>query len=192
MGGRLWVLGDSWSDPWGYPWSPEFGWPQLLAARLDVGIINSALSGGGYLAGAANNPFGVQAAHGAGAGADVVIAFGSLNDPNSGQPADAVGRRASVVFGLIGRLCPDAALIVVGPQWGAHERTAELLATVEAVAAAADTAGAPFVDPSGWFLGATKLLIDPWHPNQAGHATIADRLEHDVALALLTGPTVNA
>lgn len=188
---RLWVLGDSWTDPRTYLWSPSSNWIAVLAARLGVGVVNSAASGAGYL----RNPgttIPMQAAQGFGVGADAVIVFGSVNDPGQGFPAPDVGAAAAVTFGLIRRACPGAPLLVVGPQWNADPPPQALVDCRAAVAAAAATVGADFVDPSGWFTGRQELMLDAWHPIPAGHVLVADRLEHDVALALTARPTLPA
>lgn len=193
MTGRLWVLGDSWSDPRAYPWAPSSGWPSLIADRLGVGLVNSAVGGSGYAATAGLPTFPGQAAQGTGTGADVVVVFGSLNDPIQGHSADEVRAAATVTYGLVRRLCPDAQLLVAGPQWPATAPTPALLAVRDALADAAADAAADYVDPSGWLAGRPDLILpDGYHPTPDGHSIIAERLGHDVALALLAPPTVTA
>jgi phospholipase/lecithinase/hemolysin len=189
---RLWVIGDSWSDPRSYPWAPAQNWAALVAERLGVGLINSAVSGSGYAATNGTPNFPAQAAQGTGAGADVVIVFGSLNDPLQGHTPDEVRAAAATTYGLIGRLCVGAPLLVVGPQWGALPLTPALLATRDAVAAAAAAAGADYIDPSSWFAGRPDLMLNDYHPTPDGHAIIADRVGHDVGLALFAPPTLRA
>jgi hypothetical protein len=183
---RLWVIGDSWADPRTYPWAPALGWPTLLAQRLDLGLVNSATAGAGYAAVRVAPPnFPAQAAQGTGAGAGVVITWGSLNDPSDGRSPEEVGDGAATTFALAGRLCPDATLVVCGPQWGALPIPPELLAARDAVAAAARDAGAVFLDVSRWLQGRPELVLpDGFHPNPGGHALIADRLLPDVLFAL--------
>ena len=189
--GHLWVFGDSWTDPRGYAWAPMSGWPQVLAARLAVGLVNSGVSGAGYVhAGAVTFP--ALAAQGWGAGAACVVVHGGVNDATTDQPGKAVYESAVTTYGLIRRLCPDAALIVAGPQWGAHPWTPGLVAVRDAVRDAAADMGADFIDTAGWFLRRPDLMLDMYHPTTAGHALIADRLEGDVGRALLAGSTLRA
>lgn len=191
MTARLWVLGDSWEDPRTYPWAPACGWPSLLTRRLRLGLVNSGTAGSGYAAVRVAPPnFPAQAAQGAGAGADVVIVFGSLNDPADGRTPDEVTDGAAITFELIRRLCPAATLIVCGPQWGALPIPPELFAARDAVAAAATDAGALFVDVSRWLQGRPDLILpDGFHPNPGGHALLADRLTPEVLFAV-AAPTV--
>jgi lysophospholipase L1-like esterase len=181
----LWVLGDSWTDPTVYPWAPAQGWPSLLAARLGLGLVNSGVSGTGYAATAGTPNFPAQAARGVGAGAHLVLVWGSLNDPNQGHTADETAAGAAATYALLRRLCPAAPLIVAGPQWGADPPPPELYAAREAVRAAAADAGATFLDPSGWLAGRPDLVLpDGLHPNPAGHALIADRITPELLVAL--------
>lgn len=191
MTARLWVLGDSWQDPRTYPWAPALGWPTLLTRRLGLGLVNSGTAGAGYAAVRVAPPnFPAQAAQGAGAGADAVIVFGSLNDPADGRTPEEVGDGAATTFDLIGRLCPGAPLIVCGPQWGALPIPPELLAARDAVADAAHQAGALFVDVSRWLQGRPDLILpDGFHPNPGGHALLADRLTPEVLFALAVPTT---
>jgi lysophospholipase L1-like esterase len=185
---RLWVLGDSWTDPRTYPWHPLQGWPQLVAARLGLGLVNSGVSGSGYASTGGLPNFPGQAAQGRGAGADVVLVWGSLNDPNKGYaPADTLaGARAT--YGLIGRLCPDAPLIVFGPQWYATAPTALLLSFRDVVRQVAGEVGAVFVDPSSWLVGRPDLLQPDNHPTPDGDAFLADRVAAELGHVLPVDP----
>lgn len=181
----LWVLGDSWADPTCYPWAPSAGWPTLLAARLGLGLVNSGVSGSGYAATAGIPTFPAQAARGAGAGAGVVLVWGSLNDSYQGHSPAEVGAAAATTYALLTRLCPAAPLVVAGPQWGAAPPPPSLLASSEAVRAAATVAGATFLDPSRWLADRADLILpDGLHPDPGGHALIADLLTPEVLYAL--------
>lgn len=184
--GHLWVLGDSWTDPRSYA-VPAYGrnWSYLLAERFGLGMVNSAVSGSAYSWGAqGGGSFPAQAAQGWGHGAAAVIVFGGLNDANGDAGSDVVGGGATLTYGLIRRLCPDAPLLVVGPQWGARPWSPALNRIRGVLRDAATAAAVDVIDPSSWLLNRHDLLIDADHPNGAGHVLLADRLEHDVALAL--------
>jgi lysophospholipase L1-like esterase len=182
--GRLWVLGDSWSDPRSYPWAPSGNWCALLTADLGVGLVNSAVSGAGYVQASGTPIFPAQAAQGAGAGADVVIVFGGVNDSNGNYTAEQIRAGAATTYGYARRLCPDAPLLVAGPQWGAAAPFPAGFATAQAaIRAAAAAAGADYLDVSQLLIGRPDLALDQYHPNPAGHAYLAQQIGHDVALA---------
>jgi lysophospholipase L1-like esterase len=183
----LWWLGDSWSDPRSYAsenYGAAAGFPQAVAARLGAGIINSAVAGSGYAATAGRPTFPEQAAQGWGAAASAVLVFGGLNDEWQGHTPTETHEGAVTCYGLIRRLLPDAPLMVAGPQWGAQPHPADLPAYTDAIRTAALGAGAAHVDPSSWLLDRYDLLYDPYHPNQAGHALIADLLAPEVLFTL--------
>jgi lysophospholipase L1-like esterase len=188
---RLWWIGDSWSDPRSYAaesYGAAAGFPQVTAARLGAGIVNAAVSGSGYAATAGRPTFPEQAAQGWGAAATAVVVFGGLNDEWQGRGLEETRVGADTTYGLIRRLCPDAALVVAGPQWGATPQPGDFGAFREAIRCAALAAGAVHLDPSGWLLGREDLMYDPYHPNQAGHARIADRLAPELLWALTATP----
>jgi len=168
----LWVLGDSWTDPSGDGWA--WKWPRLVSLRLGLGLVNSGRGSAGYVA--AYNPeaisFPVQAARGVGAGAALVVAFGSIND-NAEDP-ERVHAGAVDTFRMIRLACPDAPLVVFGPQTVDGPPWPRLPAIRAAVESAARDAGATFVDVLDWLQGRPELSGDPTHPNPDGHAFLAD------------------
>lgn len=184
----LWVLGDSWTDPRTYPWAASCGWPALLAQRLGLGLVTSGVGGSGYAATAGIPNFPMQAAQGWGAGAAAVIVWGSLNDPAQGRTPEEIRAGADTTYGLIRRLCPDAPLLVCGPQNGSDPATPARLAARDAVQAAAADADALFCDTLPWFIGRADLMLDASHPVPAGHALIADRLTPELLWALRAAP----
>jgi lysophospholipase L1-like esterase len=189
--GALWVLGDSWADVRSYNaywWAPTAGYPQLLTARFSLGVINSGVSGSGYSAHAGLPTFPGQAAQGTGATATAVLVFGGLNDPWQGETPENTRAGAAATYALLRRLCPDALLIVAGPQWGAQPRTPELVAAQAVIESAARAAGAVYLDPSGWLLDRPELMLDPYHPGPDGHALIADRLAVELSWLLSAPP----
>lgn len=185
MTSRLWVIGDSWTDPTYGGWGWTCGWPQQVAAALGWALINSGRSGAGY-AQPGNDwaTFGSIAARGDGVGADVVIVAGSRNDPDTGQSQQAIANGAEHTYRLIRAACPDALLLVIGPQGTSIAPSAELLRTVATVRAAALDAGAAWVDPTGWLRGRPDLLDMPdGHPLCAGHDLLADRIAPELLRA---------
>jgi lysophospholipase L1-like esterase len=182
---RLWVLGDSWTDPaFAGRWAD--GWPTLVAARLGAGLVNSGAAGAGYaqLNGAGIN-YPIQAARGAGAGADAVIVWGSVNDWT--QPPDAVAAAAAATYRLLRAACPGAPLVVYGPQFWADQPPPDLVAVAAAVHAAAADAEATYGDPLLWMRDRPDLIDGSGHPTADGHAHLADRLAPGLLWAL-SGP----
>jgi lysophospholipase L1-like esterase len=182
---RLWWIGDSWSDARSYSselYGAAAAAPQLVAARLGMGIINSAVSGSGYVANAGRPTFPEQAAQGWGASATGVVVLGGLNDQWQGHTPEDTYAGAVTTFGLVRRLCGDVPLIAAGPQWGAMPRPPDWGEFTDAIRQATAEASGVHIDPSEWLLGRTDLMYDPYHPNREGHGVVADRLTPLVAI----------
>jgi len=77
---------------------------------------------------------------------------------------------------------------VIGPPWVNGSPPASIVADRDVVQAAAQAAGATFVDPlrEGWFTGPYASLIgsDGVHPTDAGHRHLADLILPRIAQAL--------
>lgn len=189
---RLWVLGDSWTDPAYGGWAWADGFPRLLAASLGCGLTNSGLGGNGYVrvGGGNGSSIAMQAARGAGAGADTVLVWGSVNDRHADAPPLDVFTAATITYSYLTRACPGADLFVCGPQHNSADPPPPLsYEHRDAVRAAAATAGARFIDPLGWFLGRPSLLDSTGHPLPAGHELITQHLLPDLVWALAARPS---
>ncbi|MGY1769917.1 SGNH/GDSL hydrolase family protein [Blastococcus sp. SYSU D00813] len=154
------------------------GWPALLAGELGAELRMGAVSQSGYAAlGVSGGDFADQVTATPVPDATVTIVFGSRND--LGEAVSSVAAGAAETLELVRTSAPDTAIVVVGPAWSDADVPADLLAHRDAVAAAAASAGATFVDPiaSGWF-GEPEGLIatDGISPTDAGHRFIADAL----------------
>lgn len=172
----LTVLGDSFASGHGGAGVGARGWPAMIAGRLGGDLVNYAVGGTGYVNNAGGHPFPLRAEI-VPAESETVIVFGSLNDQT--LPADAVGAAAADTYRKVRERAPGARLIVVGPQWPNAQRPADLLAVRAAVRSAAVAAGATFIDPlaEGWFDNRPDLIgPDGWHPNNAGHEHITNRI----------------
>lgn len=188
----LWVVGDSWSDP-GFDGTALWGWPWLVADRLGLGLRNSAQGGAGYVrVNSSGWTFPIEVARYAGP-ADVVVVFGSVNDAapdgSGGTPAQ-VADAAVATLTAIRRAAPEAALLVLGPQyWGTppEAELAALSALAAGIRSAAAVAGGTFIDALGWMVGRADLIGGDNHPNPAGHRHLADLITPLVA-ALLALP----
>lgn len=194
-GRLLWVLGDSWSDPL-FDQTGAGNWAGLVAARLGVGLVNSAQGGAGWARWNYPSPagftFAAQALRYGQPAADAVVLFGSINDtaadsPVHGAPA-AVGPYVTATLELVRRVAPGAELLVLGPQTPVALAAGDPLFTLAgAVSAACTAAGVPFVDALGWMQTRPDLIGADAHPTLAGHAHLAGLIGPLVA-QLLAGP----
>lgn len=181
----LWVIGDSWSDPT-FAQLGVNGWPQLVAARLGLGLLNAAQGGAGFLQwNPASWNYPLEVVRYPCPTAAVAVSLGSVND----QPHDPVEVRAAAAttFAMIRRVAPDAELLVIGPQYWADPIPARMYPLADAVSAAAAGAGAPFVDALQWMQGRPELLGADQHPTVAGQLYLADLLTPLIA-QLAAGP----
>lgn len=107
----------------------------------------------------------------------LVMFFGSRND--QGVDPGFLTEKAHEAFHLAHRGAPAARLLVIGPPWPNAEPPAAVLQVRDIIADQAREAGATFVDPiaEGWFVGRPDLIgADGIHPNDAGHAYMADKI----------------
>jgi lysophospholipase L1-like esterase len=180
------VYGDGYSSGSALGGQGPAGWPALLAGRLDAGLQLAAVAQSGYAAaGVSGQDFADQVSATPVPNATITIVFGSRND--LGEPVSAVAQGAAETLDLIEATAPNSAVIVVGPAWSDADVPADLLAYRDAVAAAAESAGATFVDPitEGWFTEPDGLIAtDGISPTDAGHRFIADALAPVVSAAL--------
>lgn len=186
MTGHLWVIGDSWTDPRAV--GPAKVWPALLARRLSLGLVGSGVGGCGYINHDPTYP--VQAYRGTGAGAEVVIVWGSVND--RGHAPERIHDAARDTYQLVRAACPGAPLIVCGPQYWHTEVPPDLYPMNEAVREAAGAEGATFFDVLELMQGRPDYIdyADGVHPGPAGHRHIADVMLPEVLHALTSRTTV--
>jgi lysophospholipase L1-like esterase len=119
----------------------------------------------------------------------VVIVFGSRNDGN----AD-VTTAAEATFDVIEQNAPHAKVIAIAPfptTGETNETNSEvppyLLKMARELQVAAARKNVTFVDPvhDGWFADRPDLIgSDTWHPNDAGHRQIADKITPVVLAAV--------
>lgn len=180
------VIGDSYtggSDEGGYG---AANWTQRVAAALaDEGTpvtLSVAVEGGaGYVAeGVEGGTFGELVPEAVAPTAEVVIVFGSRND--SGDISDA----AAATLAAVRAAAPTATLLVIGPPWVDDDPTANVVASRDALAAAAADLGATFVDPlaEGWFADGALIGEDGVHPTDEGHAYMAELILPHLRAAL--------
>jgi len=107
----------------------------------------------------------------------LVVFFGSRND--QGVDPALLAEMAREAFDLAHRTAASARILVIGPPWPTADVPETALRVRDVVSAAARAAGATFVDPIAdrWFVGRPDLIgADGVHPNDAGHAYIADKI----------------
>ncbi len=107
----------------------------------------------------------------------LVVFFGSRNDEGV-DPMQLAGM-AHDTFDLARRSAPSAKLLVIGPPWPTADPPFDVLYVRDTLNRQAEWARATFVDPisEGWFVGRPDLLgPDGIHPNDAGHAYMAEKI----------------
>lgn len=157
------------------------GWPAIVSGRLGArGTQPHALTDAGYVATSSfgDGTFTSLAEQLPEPDADVTVVFGSRNDYLA--PPARITAAALRFSELVRAAAPRTRLLVIGPAWTDADVPPELLAVRDAVAAAATSADATFVDPlaEGWFVGEAGLIgTDGISPTDAGHVYLADRIE---------------
>jgi hypothetical protein len=107
----------------------------------------------------------------------LVVFFGSRND--QGVDLGLLADRAFADFDVARHIAPSARLLVIGPPWPTADVPDSVLQIRDVLNAAARGVGAAFVDPIGdrWFVDRPDLIgPDGVHPNDAGHAYLADKI----------------
>ena len=174
------VIGDSFTSG-----SPEDSgesarWPALVTGE-DYSFETYDVSGTGYAATwetpAGPSNYVTRVDEMPADGIDHVVFFGSINDGAFGYEATRAGAEAA--FENAREKWPDADVLVIGPASPIWPVPEVYFSARDATRDAAAAAGLPFVDPidAQWFEGTTGLIgTDGIHPNDRGHAYLADRL----------------
>ncbi len=180
---RIAVIGDSYTAGSGDGGSGPRAWPQLawqLLARQGVQVDAdvAAEGGAGYgQRGNRGNIFEDLTAQAVRHNDALVVFFGSRND----QPVDPQRFTgfASETLHLARYAAPAAKFLVIGPPWTTANPPAAVLKIRDSLRDQAAQIGALFIDPiaDGWFVGRPDLIgQDGVHPNDAGHAYLADKI----------------
>lgn len=178
-------------------------WGQQIASRTGISIINRAVRGAGYIR-VGDNPspqrFSRQILRHPGVDVNdvqLVIVFGSCNDRS--YIADNPERYPMLVFQTLREAkkeYPNALLLVVSPQWsGPNAKPAEIetmRADISEEMWGFDWDYAyvnpnPGTDYANWWFPPTRTdlwQVDKFHPNQAGHDRMADKIEPHVRTIL--------
>ncbi len=110
-------------------------------------------------------------------GDTLVVYFGSRND--QGVDPTQLSILAYGTFQLARLTAPSARFLVIGPPWPTADPPDPVLRIRDALKYQAGVAGATFIDPiaAGWFVGRPDLIgKDGVHPNDAGHAYMAQKI----------------
>ena len=183
-GVRAVFLGDSYTVGVGTSGGPTYA--ERVADRMGWSQVDAAQSGTGYVAdggGGGNAPFGERVDDVVAAGPDVVVVQGSTNDVLA--PAAEVGAAASALYADLAAAVPGADVVVFGPPAAPGVPRTEIEAIRDALAGAAAQAGLLFVDPiaGGWLEPPDGLYADVIHPDDEGHAVMADELVEELRAA---------
>ena len=180
---RIAVIGDSYTagstEGGNGPRSwPQLAWQQLARQGVQVDADVAAEGGAGYgQHGNSGNIFEDLTAQAVRHNDALVVFFGSRND----QPVDPqkFNGFASETLHLARYAAPAAKFLVIGPAWPTASPPAAVLKIRDSLRDQAAQIGAVFVDPitDGWFVGRPELIgQDGVHPNDAGHAYMADKI----------------
>ncbi len=177
------IIGDSLST--GHGTSPADAWPNLVEndpgfQQFHATIVNAAHDGSGYVSvGDNGSTFGSQVETSVTDGTRLVLFFGSEND--MGTTPGETELAAARAFASVKSRAPDADIVVVGPPSYTSTPEAERLNIRDQDRAAAQKAGADFVDPIdlGWIMDDAADLIGPDgdHPSVAGQQYLQAKME---------------
>lgn len=166
------------------------GWPARVASSAGAQLSLHAVPRAGYASVGATGQDLLQAVQATPVpDATVTVLFGSRND--AGEPVAAVQRNAAAAMAAVRDQAPGTTLLVIGPVWDDGSIPAGVVAARDAVRAAAEAAGVPFVDPlaEGWFARQSNLIAaDGVSPTDAGHEYLAGLITPLVAAALEESP----
>lgn len=107
----------------------------------------------------------------------LVVFFGSRNDDVANP--DLLGGQMRDAFTRARDLAPAAKLLVIGPPWPTAAVPGAVLRVRDILAGETWAAHGEFIDPLAerWFVGRPDLIGgDGVHPNDAGHAFLADKI----------------
>jgi GDSL-like Lipase/Acylhydrolase family len=153
-------------------------WRELAQHGVPIAADVAAEGGAGYgTPGDHGSVFGDLTARAVKPDDALVVFFGSRND--QGVDLGLLADRAFAAFDMARHIAPSARLLVIGPPWPTADVPDPVLQIRDVVNAAAHGAGAAFVDPIGerWFFDRPDLIgADGVHPNDAGHAYMADKI----------------
>lgn len=157
------------SDDTAYParTAAAFGWVADVAAGPGTGFLNGGGTGQDYLERLALLEVGTPA---------LVVLQGGLNDAALGPDAQTQRAATAEVLAALAQRFPGVPVVLLGPPLVPVIEEDAVRTVDEAMARAAADAGVPYVSPvrAGWDVAGR--LSDGLHPDDAGHALVAERL----------------
>lgn len=195
---RMIVLGDSYTDGANGISTTQTFPSDLMNYYVNLDVWPSGSGGTGYIANSDGNYVNFQARVQSDVisnNPDIVMVAGGIND--LGYPSNQLYAAASELYATLTEALPSSTILVVGPWWprSIPVDTNEIAGS-EAIEAAANAAGLPFIQPAGnnpnpWITGYysvpgsgnAPIFIgsDGTHPTVAGHAFLAANLAPFVA-----------
>ena len=180
---RVAVIGDSYTAGSSEGGNGAKSWPQLawqLLAKQGVQVDADVAAEGGAGYGQRGNRgsiFEDLTAQAVRHNDALVVFFGSRND----QPVDPqqFTSSAAETLHLARYAAPAAKFLVIGPPWTTATPPPAVLKIRDSLRDQAAQIGAVFIDPiaDGWFVGHPELIgADGVHPNDAGHAYLAEKI----------------
>lgn len=181
------VIGDSYMAGIGVTQADQ-GMAVKLAEDLNMKLANFAVGGTGYITGgiSGTQTFAVQADSALATGADLYIVEGALNDwvtiyQRQTDDLDGFKRAVRTLYEELAAGAGGADVVVVGPIWPDGNPDAGILAIRDILKEQARDAGLTFIDPLAeeWVTpqnAADYMGPDLIHPNETGHAYIAQRI----------------
>lgn len=180
--GPVVFLGDSYTTGSNEGGNGDANYTHLLARQYAFAPVVAAVGGTGYVIAAPGvQPYSSQLSAVARVPAPrLIVVEGSRNDVVADPSAVQIAARQ--LYADLRRNAPTARIVVIGPIVPVTGTLGgDILATRDAVRAAATDAGLPFIDPIAdrWLDGA-MIGTDGVHPTDSGHARIAAVLGADL------------
>lgn len=180
---RVLFVGDSYTAGSNMGGMSDENWTRKIRPMVrdedhPVDYITNGLGGSGYLAtGSADKTFLDGVKERLTPGTEVVVVFGSRNDPqklNGTNLEDA----ATQLYEYLEKNAPKAQLVVIGPQAPYDEPNDDDRAIAEAIRTSAETHADFFLDPiaEDWFDDEMIIGEDKVHPTDEGHTVMAERI----------------
>jgi lysophospholipase L1-like esterase len=158
-------------------------WPALVSRNLDLADSIITADGSGYVTpGAGGARFSTLAKRVPG-DADGVVILGSDDDQTHSQESIEAAARQTIQ--IVKKAAPHAKILVIATFWVSNDPPAGIIASRDAVRAAAKAEGVSFADPiAGRWLGddpGRYIGSDGLHPVDAGEAVLAKHIQPLVA-----------
>jgi len=163
---------------------PEKRWSTIVSRERNWNEFNPSVNGLGFINNRDNFGDGDLPSLVIDAQPEIVFVTMGLNDNFSFEyAADDIRAQISFDFERLKAGLPDARFVVVEPFWYTDERPESVDTIIGWVKDAADDLGADYVPgASHWIEGHPEWMADDGlHPNDAGYAAMAERMDEELA-----------